>query len=172
VTVRLNLKAPFMKIIEYRNEYEQEVMDLIRGILHDELGVNNMATDQVDLKNIKELYQQGNGNFWIALNDDRLVGTIALIDIGKYEGGLKKMFVHPGSRGKEKGVAQELMDTVMAWCRLKGVHTIYLGPIDIMKAAHRFYEKNGFVQIGKDELPGHYPAAKVDNVFYKYSFVE
>ena len=159
-----------MKIIEYRKEYEHEVTELIRSILHDELGVNNMNIDQVDLKRIPEIYQQRNGNFWIALHDNKLVGTIALMDIGKYEGGLKKMFVHPESRGKEKGVAQELMNTVMAWCRLKGIHTIYLGTIDIMKAAHRFYERNGFEKIDMDVLPDNYPAAKVDNVFYKYSF--
>jgi GNAT superfamily N-acetyltransferase len=159
-----------MKIIEYSKEYEKEVIELIRSILHDELGVNNMNVDQADLQKIPELYQQGYGNFWLALHDDKLVGTIALIDIGKYEAGLKKMFVHPGSRGKEKGVAQELMNTVMAWCRLKGIHTIYLGTIDIMKAAHRFYERNGFERIGIELLPDNYPAAKVDNVFYKYSF--
>jgi hypothetical protein len=39
-----------------------------------------------------------------------------------------------------------------------------------MKAAHRFYEKNGFKQISKQDLPDDFPLMPVDNVFYKFLF--
>ena len=35
-----------------------------------------------------------------------------------------------------------------------------------MKAAHRFYERNGFRRINKDDLPSYFPLVGVDNVFY------
>jgi predicted N-acetyltransferase YhbS len=35
-----------------------------------------------------------------------------------------------------------------------------------MKAAHRFYERNGFVLIAEQDLPSNFPRMPVDNVFY------
>ena len=159
-----------MRIVEYKNEFQKEVIDLIVGIQRDELGVNITAEDQPDLKQIPVVYQKGKGNFWIAKEEDEIAGTIALIDIGNDEVALRKMFVQPKYRGKDKGIAQQLMDELIDWCRMKDIRAIYLGTIDIMKAAHRFYERNGFRRVTKAELPSHFPLMPVDNVFYKYTF--
>jgi len=35
-----------------------------------------------------------------------------------------------------------------------------------MKAAHRFYERNGFTRVGKEQLPAAFPLMKVDDTFY------
>jgi hypothetical protein len=40
---------------------------------------------------------------------------------------------------------------------------------DVYKAAHRFYEKNGFSEIKKAELPPNFPLLQVDTKFYKYN---
>jgi N-acetylglutamate synthase-like GNAT family acetyltransferase len=160
-----------MNIQEYTEAYNEEVIRLIVSIQHDELGVNITADDQPDLKAIPSVYQKGNGNFWVASDGQKLVGTIALIDIGGNEGALRKMFVHREYRGRDKGIAQQLMDILFNWGRNRQMKTIYLGTIDIMKAAHRFYEKNGFQRIDKKELPVSFQAMPVDNVFYKFSFI-
>jgi hypothetical protein len=39
--------------------------------------------DQPDLLQISSFYQQNGGNFWVALADGEVVGTIALIDCGE-----------------------------------------------------------------------------------------
>jgi GNAT superfamily N-acetyltransferase len=159
-----------MKIAEYSDKFKEQVIALILSIQRDELGVKITVNDQPDLQDICHFYQVGNGNFWIALDEQQVGGTIALIDIGNREVVLRKMFVSPAFRGKEKGAAQLLMNRVFEWCRQKKIDAIYLGTIDIMKAAHRFYEKNGFTRIEKEGLPPGFPLMKVDNVFYKYSF--
>jgi N-acetylglutamate synthase-like GNAT family acetyltransferase len=161
-----------MEIVEYTDEFRNEVVDLIVSIQHNELGINITADDQPDLKNIPSVYQKGKGNFWVAKIDSIVAGTIALIDIGNNIAALRKMFVHSNYRGKEKGVSQQLMNTLFQWCRKMNVQAVYLGTIDSMKAAHRFYEKNGFKQIIKDDLPADFPVMSVDNVFYKFSFTE
>jgi GNAT superfamily N-acetyltransferase len=93
-----------------------------------------------------------------------------LIDITNNETALRKMFVAPDYRGKEKGVAQQLMNKVIERCNENKVAAVYLGTLEKMKAAHRFYEKNGFVQINKKLLPAAFPLMTVDTVFYKHSF--
>jgi len=36
-----------------------------------------------------------------------------------------------------------------------------------MKAAHRFYERNGFVRMTAENLPPNFPRMPVDDVFYQ-----
>jgi N-acetylglutamate synthase-like GNAT family acetyltransferase len=159
-----------LEIIEYDIQYQQETIDLIVGIQAGEFGVPITAEDQPDLRNVHDFYQQGNGNFWLAIDSNKVVGTIALIDIGNNQVALRKMFVDPRYRGKDKAAAWQLMQEVFAWCRLKGVKEIFLGTISQFKASHRFYEKNGFSQISKEQLPPAFPAMPLDKIFYTYSF--
>ena len=98
---------------------------------------------------------------------ERVVGTIGVVDIGNKQVALKKMFVHADARGKASGVAQALMDTAKNWCRAKGIESIILGTTPGMVAAHRFYEKNGFVEQQMDELPPNFPIVHVDTKFYR-----
>jgi GNAT superfamily N-acetyltransferase len=97
----------------------------------------------------------------------RVVGTIGVVDIGNNQVALKKMFVHADARGKASGVAQALMDTAKNWCRERGVESIILGTTARMLAAHRFYEKNGFVEQQMEQLPPNFPIVHVDTKFYR-----
>ena len=97
-----------------------------------------------------------------------VVGTIALIDIGAGQGALRKMFVHKDYRGA-KQTAKKLLDVLLNWSREQGLREIYLGTTVKFLAAHRFYEKNGFVEMAKEQLPSAFPVMKVDSRFYKYT---
>jgi N-acetylglutamate synthase-like GNAT family acetyltransferase len=48
----------------------------------------------------------------------------------------------------------------------KGVREIFLGTTSAFLAAHRFYEKNGFGEIAKTELPAAFPVMAIDSKFY------
>ena len=48
-------------------------------------------------------YRRGNGNFWVALADGEVVGTLALLDLGEGQGALRKMFVQAPHRGPRGG---------------------------------------------------------------------
>ena len=82
-------------------------------------------------------------------------------------GAIRKMFVKPAFRGKQWGVAQQLLETLVTYSRGIGLEDLYLGTITSMKAAHRFYEKNGFVRVEKTALPAIFPLMPVDDVFYR-----
>lgn len=56
-----------VSITEYSPEYQQE-----------KFGISITAEDQPDLKSVYEFHQQYGGNFWIALVDGVVAGTIAL----------------------------------------------------------------------------------------------
>jgi N-acetylglutamate synthase-like GNAT family acetyltransferase len=147
------------------NSYSQQIVDLIIPIQQIEFGVPITLADQPDLLDIENNYHATGGNFWGALHEGKVVGTIALISIGDNKGVIRKMFVNKDFRGKELGIAQKLLDQLVAYCRANGISDLYLGTVDILKAAIRFYERNGFVTIAKQDLPATFPIMSADNVF-------
>lgn len=152
----------------FSDEYGQAVIDLIVTIQQQEFGLPITAADQPDLADIPGFYRTGLGNFWVALQGNRVAGTVALLDIGDHQAALRKMFVHPDFRGREKGTAKGLLAALLAWAGQKGIQKIYLGTTPKFLAAHRFYEKNGFEETGKQDLPASFPIMTVDTKFYCY----
>ncbi|WP_088034252.1 GNAT family N-acetyltransferase [Evansella clarkii] len=157
---------PFVE--QYSCKYQSQVLDLILQIQQAEFNVSITKSDQPDLSAIEEYYQTGNGNFWVALYEEKVVGTISLLDIGKKEAALRKMFVTKEYRGAKYKTASMLLNTALNWGKECGIKTIYLGTTPQFLAAHRFYEKNGFISIVPDDLPEKFPVLQVDKKFYKY----
>ncbi len=58
---------------------------------------------------IPDFYQSGKGQFWVAVGDGPVVGTIGLKDIGNNQTALRKMFVAADVRGREHNVAARLL---------------------------------------------------------------
>jgi GNAT superfamily N-acetyltransferase len=156
-----------VRIEEYRSEYQAEVGKLILSIQRDEFGVPISLDDQPDLKTIETFYQKGNGNFWVASTGKKIVGTIALIDIGHGEVALRKMFVLKGFRGEPFRAGQLLMDKVFRWMAERKVKAVMLGTLEKFVAAQKFYRRNGFTEIAKKDLPDYFPRMLLDTMFFK-----
>ena len=152
----------------YTSKYQQQVVDLILHIQQQEYQIPITEKDQPDLFEIESFYQQGNGNFWVAVCNERVVGSVALIDIGSRQVALRKMFVAKPYRGANFKTAHRLLHTAIAWAKEREVERIYLGTTLQYRAAHRFYEKNGFQHIEKEKLPANFPVMNVDKKFYTY----
>ena len=141
---------------------------LIVGIQRDEFGFPITREEQPDLQEIPDFYQHGNGNFWVAVSDENgVVGTVALLDIGHGQAALRKMFVAAEYRGREHGISARLLGTLLDWARAKGVKEVYLGTTEKFLAAHRFYERNGFQQVLAEALPPAFPRMALDTRFYR-----
>ncbi|KAM3101510.1 hypothetical protein ACKFKF_07140 [Phormidesmis sp. 146-12] len=64
-----------MQILTYQPQYQMQVAKLILQIQREEFGLPITLEDQPDLLDIPTAYQQGNGNFWIAVENDQVIGT-------------------------------------------------------------------------------------------------
>ena len=151
----------------YTDINKKDVANLILQIQTNEFGIPISLEKQPDLNDIPGFYQTNNGNFWIAKIDTKIVGTIALLDIGNRQGALRKMFVDKNYRGKDLNVGKTLLNTLMDWAKHKGFTEIFLGTTEKFLAAQRFYEKNGFNEIEKRKLPRTFPVMEVDVKFYR-----
>jgi len=155
-----------INIQQLDNTYSDELINLILTIQQKEFNVPITIDDQPDLKKVEEFYIESGGNFWGAFVNGELVGSIALVKFADKAGAVRKMFVKKEFRGKELNIAQELLEVLISFCRNTGIEKIYLGTVDILKAAIRFYERNYFLEIKKEDLPARFPLMSADNVFY------
>lgn len=156
-----------MDVIPFQPSFQDDVSRLIVAIQRDEFEIEITAEQQPDLRDIPGFYQVRNGNFWVAREAGRIVGTISLLDIGNLQGALRKMFVQREFRGPESGTAKRLLDVLLAWADEKGVREIFLGTTAKFLAAHRFYAKHGFREIAQSALPPAFPIMAVDTLFFQ-----
>ncbi len=154
-------------IVPFAPEHAEGVASLILAIQQREFGIPIGWEDQPDLHDIPAFYRRGAGDFWVAVAQGAVVGTIALDDRGEGFGVLRKMFVAPGHRGAAHGVAAGLLAALLARARERGLATILLGTTSRFLAAHRFYEKNGFGEIPAEALPAAFPRLAVDTKFFR-----
>lgn len=153
-------------IVRWQPQYRQQVIDLILPIQTAEFGIAISAEQQPDLQQVDSFYQQGAGQFWLAMAGEQVVGCIALKDIGERQAALRKMFVAAGWRGRERGVAHQLLHHLLAHAQQQQLASVWLGTTAAFLAAHRFYEKQGFSLVDAAELPAAFPRMQVDSRFY------
>lgn len=156
-------------ILPYSPEHQAGVVDLILPIQRREFALDITLGAQPDLLDIPGFYRRGRGNFWVAVDQGAVVGSIALLDIGGGQGALRKMFVRADRRGAERGVAREFLARLLDWARSRSFTEVFLGTTPQFLAAHRFYEKNGFTLLDRAALPPAFPVMVVDSRFYRLS---
>lgn len=143
------------------------VAALITQIQQAEFGIPIAYEDQPDLQDPAGFFRKGCGEFWVARAGDSVIGMIALIDIGEGRGALRNMFVHRAWRGGAHGVAGHLLAALLDHARRAALREIFLGTPAQFVAAHRFYEKHGFVEVSAAMLPPRFPRMAPDVKFYR-----
>jgi N-acetylglutamate synthase-like GNAT family acetyltransferase len=161
------MSAPAFQIAPVTPAQYAAVARLVLAIQQGEFAIPATYEGQPDLQDIAGFFRRGGGEFWVALAGAAPIGCIGLLDIGGGQACLRKMFVEQAWRGKDKGVAQALLDTLLAHAARHGLDDIFLGTIDKFVAAQHFYRKNGFVEIVESELPAAFPRMHVDTMFFR-----
>lgn len=157
-----------IEIVRSRPEHQAQIVALVLDIQQREFGIPITLEEQPDLLDIPGTYAVGCSAFWVALDAGAVVGTIALIDSGRGFGSLRKMFVAKSHRGGARGTAQRLLEELLAHAHGAGLSSVWLGTTETFRAAHRFYEKNGFVEVpGEAVPPGGSFNVKFDTRFYR-----
>ncbi|MFA6423992.1 MAG: GNAT family N-acetyltransferase [Candidatus Magasanikbacteria bacterium] len=150
------------KIVAYDDTMKDGVVQFLLSILEGEF--NHTGIERPDIYSISATYQKDGGNFWVAFDQDKLIGTAGLINYGSNNGYIKRMSVDPNYRGK--GIAQSLLNVLLDFAKEYSYKKLYLATSENMIAAQKFYEKEGFNRIPK--LPNGFPTSGA-TIFYKLS---
>jgi GNAT superfamily N-acetyltransferase len=84
----------------------------------------------------------GSGRLWIAEDETRMVGSIALVEAGGGEGQLRWFLVVPEARGT--GLGRRLLEEALAYARQRGLSRVFLWSFADLTDALRLYERAGF----------------------------
>ena len=153
-----------MEIIKYQDKYKKQVTDLILHIQNDEAKINLSIQEQPDLLDINSYYEKNGGGFWVAIENDEVIGTFAFMNYGNGKAVLKKFFVRADWRDKKIGFA--LYKTVIEYLKQNGYKQALLDTPSVAYKSHNFYEKAGFKRIKKEALPFHYEYPDRDSYLY------
>jgi len=82
---------------------------------------------------------------WIAEDDGKVVGSVALRDLGDGAVELKRMYLRPDQRGR--GLGKQLLALALDWAREHGMSAIRLDTSERMETAQRLYEAHGFRRV-------------------------
>ena len=82
------------------------------------------------------------GRLWVAELDDRIVGSIAVVDADKGEGQLRWFLLAPEVRGT--GAGRRLLEAALAYCRERRMPRVFLWSFSDLAAALALYERAGF----------------------------
>jgi len=137
-----------IKIEEYSDTYKSQVRDVIGKTLANVSVIDpkSLPIDDEDLNEIEKVYS-GKGKFWVALKDKKVIGTVAIRDLKSGEAKLNRMFVLIEHHGD--GTGQKLLNYALDFAKKQGFKKIILNTHILMRRAHRFYEKNGFIRVNK-----------------------
>lgn len=140
-----------MQIETYRGKYDDEIISLILEIQNNEAKIDLPLQEQPDLLDISQSYQQNGGEFWIALSDGKVIGTIGLMLKEQNYAVMKKFFVKKEYRSQKIGLA--LYRELLKFAKNAGVRHIILDTPSVAHESHQFYENAGFRKIDATELP-------------------
>jgi GNAT superfamily N-acetyltransferase len=132
---KINPHSDSFRIQPFESKYQAEVMDLIERIQVGEFHIPIEEGQGKELQSIPSSFQKGKSNYWIALFNDKVIGTIAVIDIGHHAFELRDVFLDKDYRGAKTGYGKRLLDTVLEWSKTHCVKTIYLGTTLAFRAA-------------------------------------
>lgn len=137
----------------FETRYTQDVIDLVLHFQND--GTRPLVTvdDQPDLLNIVGEYMEKGGNFWIAKEDEKLIGSIGIMPYNREIAVLKKFFVHENYQGSPYHIGRKLYDVLIEFARESNYKTILLDTPHNTGRAHKFYEKAGFKLVKEEDLP-------------------
>ena len=148
-----------IKIVPYKNVYQNDI-DTMMNEITSEFDAQIVAKPTHETPIVPD-------NYWVAMHNEKVIGTVGTMVIKNGSGILKKMMLKKSFRGKELGIAKLLLETVINWCKQNDISKIYLGTMHQFKAAQLFYEKYGFKRIPQSALPKEFLKNPLDTVFFK-----
>ena len=142
-----------INIIRYNDKYKNYIIELVLHCQNDGTRPFVNAENQTELFNIEDYFFKDGGYFWLALDDDKLAGTIALKKYNNEVAGLKKFFVWEEYRSNPHYLGQKLYAKFLNYALCNNFKTIVLSTPKNTQRAHNFYKKAGFKLTDKKNIP-------------------
>jgi len=95
-----------------------------------------------EIDRIAAYYSERNGDFWVAVQNDRVVGTFGLERASSEAMELRRMYVDPAAR--RAGIGRRMLCFAEEECRRRGAARLDLSTAEIQEAALALYRNAGY----------------------------
>ena len=95
-----------------------------------------------EIDRIAAYYSERNGDFWVAVQNDRVVGTFGLERASSEAMELRRMYVDPAAR--RAGIGRRMLCFAEEECRRRGTARLNLSTAEIQEAALALYRNAGY----------------------------
>ena len=89
-------------------------------------------------------YDEGRDGLWLALDGDRIHGSIAIDGSGHSSQGAHLRWFITSDESRGQGLGHALLEAALRFCEERGYRRVYLWTFDELHAARHLYEKFGF----------------------------
>ena len=128
------------------------VKSLVTGIMETEFHDAASAYPTDDIDQIDRTYGGLGEAFFVAVNGEKIVGSVAIKKEDDRIALLRRLFVDPAYRKKQLGV--KLIDRALQFCDEVGYREVIFKTTSKMEGANRLCQRCGFVQRAKIQLGG------------------
>ena len=132
-------------IKKYETKFDNDFFVLNKAWI-EESGILE-ESDKKDLLNPDKIIHNG-GQVFFALENQKVIGTVAMINSSDDRFELAKMTVQEDFRGK--GIANMLMDECLKFAKENKANEIFLISNDSLTIARNLYDKYGFKEVDLD----------------------
>ena len=122
----------------YQADKQTQVYDFFEKCLPESNRKFNLQEQHKIYIDIEKIFEK----FWCLFDDDILIGTAALRNIGNSDCELKGLYLYKSYHGNKLGYS--LINTVIDYARQNHYHRMFLDTISTSENALRLYEKVGF----------------------------
>ena len=137
-------------IVGFNKKYSEQFYMLNKSWIEESWHLED--SDKKDLLNPDKIVHYG-GQVFFALEDQKVIGTVAMIKSSDDRFELAKMTVKGDFRGK--GIANKLMDECLKFAEQNNAKEIFLISNDSLKIARNLYDKYGFKEVDLDSQKYH-----------------
>ena len=134
-----------ISIIGFNKKYSKQFFLLNKAWIEESWNLED--SDKKDLLNPERIIENG-GQIFFALDNQSVIGTVAMIKSSDDRFELAKMTVKEGFRGK--GIANMLMDECIKFAKQNSSREIFLISNDSLTIARNLYDKYGFKEVELD----------------------
>ena len=141
-----------IQIKRAENKDKDEIKKLVLTVL-EEFHMSGLKTKTEDLANLERYYFSRRGTFLIAVDGEKIVGTVAVENFESKAPNtalLRRFYVDKGYR--RQGIGKRLMEEIIKEAKILGYKKIVLGSEHEFKDAHKAYLAAGFTEYKRDEI--------------------
>lgn len=135
------------KIFCYEPKYQQDLEAFLKVTSAGPAFLFDPVNKHKDFRNIPEVYQSNNGQFWLMLHSNNIIGMIALKNLSTTTGEVKRLNIHPDFRGS--GFGELLFKHLISYAQENDFKFLRLDSKRELKAALHLYNKFGFSEIDR-----------------------